>query len=491
MYSEVVSPFFQLSPMEPSKDTGKLSVIVPVYNERATIHEVLKRVIRSPIAKEVIVVDDGSTDGTADILKDLDTLKASLAKESPPAPFDLKVLFHPRNQGKGAAIRTALDAVSGDIVLIQDADLEYDPAEYPILLGPLLDGKADVVYGSRFLGFPHRVLFFWHMVGNKFLTLLSNMLTNLSLTDMETGYKAFRVEVLKDITLCSNRFGFEPEVTAKIARWGARVYEVPISYAGRTYAEGKKINWKDGIDAFWAILRYNLFDDSQAGEKTLRRISRLSRYNAWLWEQVAPLTGQHILEVGAGMGTMTRYLLSREFVLTTDVAPSYLERLKATYEGYSSVVVQPLDLAVPLPVELKNYHFDTVFCLNVLEHIEKDEVALEGFSALLSSGGRVVLVLPALKTLYGKIDKTIGHYRRYDKADIEGKLRRAGFIVERTRFLNVLGIPGWYLNSCLLKRKAVPGLQARLNDLLVPLLKLESRLHLPWGLSLLAVGRKE
>ena len=246
--------------MEPGKDIGRLSVVVPVYNETATIREVLKRVARSPVAKEVIVVDDGSTDGTADILKDLDTLKAFLAKESSPAPFDLKVLFHQRNQGKGAAIRTALGAVTGDIVLIQDADLEYDPADYPILLGPLLDGKADVVYGSRFLGFPHRVLFFWHMVGNKFLTLLSNMFTNLNLTDMETGYKAFRAELLKNITLRSNRFGFEPEVTAKIARQGARVYEVPISYAGRTYAEGKKINWKDGIVALWAIVRYNLLD---------------------------------------------------------------------------------------------------------------------------------------------------------------------------------------------------------------------------------------
>ncbi len=240
--------------MEPCK----LSVIVPVYNETATIREVLKRVVQSPVTKEVIVVDDGSTDGTADLLKDLDTLNASLANEFPSASFELKVLFHHRNQGKGAAIRTALGTITGDLVLVQDADLEYDPVEYPTLLGPILDGKADVVYGSRFLGFPHRVLFFWHMVGNKFLTLLSNMFTNLNLTDMETGYKVFRAEVLKSLTLRSNRFDFEPEVTAKIARQGARIYEVPISYAGRTYAEGKKANWKDGIAALWAILRYNL-----------------------------------------------------------------------------------------------------------------------------------------------------------------------------------------------------------------------------------------
>lgn len=240
-----------------------LSVIMPAYNEMATIRTILQRVAQAPFAKEIIVVDDGSQDETRSILKALEaqTDPFELSPELPACT--LKVLFHEDNRGKGAAIRTGLRAVSGDIVLIQDADLEYDPAEYSSLLTPILDGKADVVYGSRFLGSPHRVLFFWHTVGNKLLTSLSNMFTNLNLTDMETCYKVFRTEVIQSIPLRSNRFGFEPEVTAKIAQRGVRIYEVPVSYAGRTYAEGKKINWRDGFFALWAIVRYNLINDTQ------------------------------------------------------------------------------------------------------------------------------------------------------------------------------------------------------------------------------------
>jgi SAM-dependent methyltransferase len=317
------------------------------------------------------------------------------------------------------------------------------------------------------------------------------MFTNLNLTDMETGYKVFRAEVFQRIRLRSNRFGFEPEVTAKIARQGLRIYEVPISYAGRTYAEGKKINWRDGVVALWAILRYNLIDDtSSSGEKTLRRVSRLFRYNAWLWEQIAPFTGQRILEVGAGVGTTTRFCLGRELVLATDVNPQYLERLRATFAGRPNVVVRPLDLNDRLPEWLAEYRLDTVLCLNVLEHIEDDEKVLDHFFHLLPSDGRVVLIVPALKSLYGEIDKAIGHHRRYEKNEIIEKLKRAGFGVEEAKFFNLIGIPGWYLNSCLLKRKAVPGFQVRLNDFLVPLLRLEKNLALPWGMSLLAVGRK-
>ena len=226
----------------------KLSVVIPVYNEAATIAELISRVHAVDVPKQIIVVDDGSTDGTRDVLE---ALKGRYE--------NILVLLQPRNRGKGAALRLGFQHATGDFVLVQDADLEYDPAECPVLLKPLIEGKADVVYGSRFLTTKeHRVLFFWHSVGNHLLTLISNMLTNLNLTDMETGFKVFRRDVIQSIKLEQNRFGFEPEVTVKIARMKLRIYEVGISYYGRTYEEGKKIGWRDGVKALWCILRYTI-----------------------------------------------------------------------------------------------------------------------------------------------------------------------------------------------------------------------------------------
>jgi glycosyltransferase involved in cell wall biosynthesis len=226
----------------------KLSIIIPVYNEEQTIAAVIRRVreIDVGMEKEIIIVDDGSHDGTPAVLKGLDFP-------------DVNVFFHAENQGKGAALHTGFANAQGDIVLIQDADLEYDPSEYPSLLEPILDGRADVVYGSRFLGGPHRVLFFWHYVGNKLLTTLSNMLSNLNLSDMETCYKVMKKDLLDRITLKSKRFGFEPEITIKLAKLKAKIYEVPISYSGRDYSEGKKIGWKDGFAAIYHIFRYKFF----------------------------------------------------------------------------------------------------------------------------------------------------------------------------------------------------------------------------------------
>lgn len=227
----------------------KISVVIPVFNECATIEQIIKRVMEVDLEKEVIVVDDMSTDGT----------REKLHKIEKDAPSNLTFRYHSANNGKGAALRTGLAVATGDVIVVQDADLEYNPLEYHKLLKPILDGRADVVYGSRFLGSEERrVLFFWHYVGNKFLTLLSNIFTNLNLTDMETGYKMFRSDVLRQITIKEDRFGFEPEVTAKIAKLKCRIYEVGISYSGRDYSEGKKIRWTDGIRALWCIFRYSI-----------------------------------------------------------------------------------------------------------------------------------------------------------------------------------------------------------------------------------------
>lgn len=226
----------------------KVSIVIPCYNEKSTIEKVVDAVRAAPVEeKEIIVVDDASSDGTRELL------------ETQLAETVDRIIYHPVNRGKGAALRSGFAAATGEVILVQDADLEYDPQEYPLLLEPILSGKADAVFGSRFMGGrPHRVVFFWHMVGNRFLTLFSNMFTNLTLTDLETGYKAFQASVIKSIDLEENRFGFEPEITAKLAKKRCRIYEVGISYYGRTYREGKKVNWKDGVRAIYAILKYNL-----------------------------------------------------------------------------------------------------------------------------------------------------------------------------------------------------------------------------------------
>lgn len=459
-----------------------LSVIVPCYNERATVAELLRRVKEVPIDKEIIVVDDKSTDGSKDVV-------AALAQQWP----EIRHILQPFNQGKGAALRRGIEEARGEIVLIQDADLEYDPDEYPKLIQPIVDGHADVVFGSRFEGYPRRVMLYWHRLGNTFLTFLSNCTTNLDLTDMETCYKVFRREVIQSITINSNRFGFEPEITAKVAKRGYRIYEVPISYYGRDYWEGKKINWKDGFSAIKTILQYGLFDDPSSEPATwgtLRRRQSLNRYNRWIWDRVQPYVGQRVLEVGAGSGTMTRFMYGRELIVATDREMPYVDRLRNAFRRRPGIAIERFDPDVDDAQDLARYAFDTVTCINVLEHTADDIAALRRMHQLLIPGGRIVVFVPAGKDLYGALDEGVGHQRRYEQDELVSKLQQAGFEIEEVGYQNQLAKLAWYFNSKVLRRQALPLAQSRIFDRLVPILRGLEGEKPAAGLSLIAIARK-
>jgi len=462
-----------------------LSVMMPVYNERATLRRIVEQVLESPWVGELIVVDDCSQDGTGDHMRN------EIAGLDP----RIRVFFHDINRGKGAAIKTAREHVTLPYCIIQDADLEYDPREYGRLVEPLVEDLADVVYGSRFRGDVRRVLFFWHTVGNRFLTLLSNMCTNLNLTDMETCYKAFRSDIFKSLPLRSQRFGIEPEVTAKLARLRVRLYEVPISYHGRTYAEGKKINWKDGFNAIWVILREWMFGarDLTHGHRTLDSIAPLQKYHRFLWSTVSDAAGERVVEVGAGIGNITQFLLRKERVWVTDVGDDYLRGMRARLEARPNIEVLALDLDLPLAPDNGGQvaqQADTAVAFNVVEHIEDDLGALRTIRSTLMPGGRLLLLVPAHPFAYGALDEELEHYRRYTRAGLEAVVREAGFEIESVSRLNALGLLGWWFNGRILRRRHVPGFQAKINNLLVPVLRLERALRLPFGLSLVVIARR-
>jgi glycosyltransferase involved in cell wall biosynthesis len=464
-----------------------LSVLVPLYNEEEFIAPILQRVIDAPLPdgmkREIIVVDDGSTDGSAEIV-------AAMAARHP----EIQFIRQERNRGKGAAIRAAVEHAHGDFSVIQDADLEYDPREYGTLLRPLLEGKADVVYGSRFMIVgERRVLYFWHAVANRLLTELCNLVADLNLTDMETCYKAYRTSLLKSIPLRSERFGMEPELTIKTARRQVRIYETPISYHGRTYEEGKKIGLKDAFEAVYVILRYALTNDiyKDSGPDVLHVLSKAPRFNRWMGETIRPYLGERVLEIGAGIGNLTRVLIPRvKCYVASDIEGEHLARLATRFQHRHNLHVRSCNLAAAADFRDLAGSMDTVVCLNVLEHIEDDMQGLRNIHSALRPGGRAIVLVPHGQEIFGSLDEALGHYRRYSHEELKKKMEAAGFHVERVLDFNRITRPGWYLNGRLLKRTTLGALQLQVFDKLVWLWRRVDR-HLPWPpTSIIAIAVK-
>ncbi len=467
----------------------KLSILMPVYNEGAAVERCISLVltVRLPenMDRELVIVDDCSTDGTWDALQ-------RLAAQFP----QIQLYRQPRNRGKGAAVRMAVEKATGDFSLIQDADLEYDPSEYPRLLKPLLDGHADAVFGSRYMaGEQSRVLPFWHSMINKGLTLVSNMFCNLNVTDMETCYKVFRTDLLKSIPIRSDRFGLEPEIVMKSAKRKLRIYEVPISYHGRTYEEGKKIGWKDGVKALGVILKYWVIDDLYSapyGRGVLNNLTGTPQYLSWLAREIRPHIGDEVLEVGAGIGNISARLMSkRALYVAGEKDPLHLHALRNRFLRTPNVVVRRLDPEMREDLAGLERGFDTVLCLNVLEYLEDPGQVLASLRAALKPNGVLVILVPNIPALFGTLDRRLGHRCRYSLEDARRLLESHGFAVESIRSFNKGGAPPWWVYSKVLGSKDINKAVLKIFDKTVWLWSRLDRL-MPWpGLTLIAVARKQ
>jgi glycosyltransferase involved in cell wall biosynthesis len=465
-----------------------ISILVPLFNEEEFVGALLGRVLTAPLPegmdREVIVVDDGSTDGSDKIVEEF-------VRRNPGV---VRLFRHDRNRGKGAAIRTAVAQAHGEFCLIQDADLEYDPREYERLLAPLIDGDADAVYGSRFMIVAERrVMYYWHSLANRFMTEFCNLVADLNLTDMGTGYKAFRTAVLAETPIRSNGFGFEAEITIKLGRRGARVYEVPVSYHGRTYEEGKKIRTRDAFAILGTIVRFALTGDlyKDPGARTLHALSAAPRFNRWMADTIRPYVGDRVLEIGAGIGNLTRALVQgRKRYVATDISAEHLARHSTRFTHRLNLETRFCDLTRAEDFEPFREAMDTVICLNVLEHVEDDGAGLANIFSVLDHGGRAIVLVPEGQSVFGTIDVALGHFRRYSEAELKAKMEKAGFEVERIIRFNRVSRPAWFVSGKILKRTSLEWNQMRLYDRFVWLWRRIDGL-LPWKpTSIIAIAKK-
>ncbi|MGC1385638.1 MAG: bifunctional glycosyltransferase/class I SAM-dependent methyltransferase [Candidatus Acidiferrales bacterium] len=472
-----------------------LSVLVPAYNEQYLIEASLKRLSvlgESPRLEhiQVIVVDDCSNDATPEAIA---RLQKFLETSNDYKKFSWIWLRHDVNQGKGAAIRTALAHASTELVVIHDADMEYHPQDLLQMVDLFLFEDADAVFGSRFMpGGYKRALFFRHALGNKFLTFLCDVVCDLNLTDMETCYKMVRADLLKSIPLKSATFDVEPELVIKLAKRGSRIFEVPISYSGRTYAEGKKIGWRDGVRALQAIFEYAMSDqiyvEDAHGAEILMRLNRAPRFSRWMADVINPYVGARVLEIGAGVGNLTIHLVPRQAYCATDVNSDYLGSLGRMQASRPYLKVAYTD-ASQRDTYPKDQLFDSVICLNVIEHLADDVGALRNIREALEPGGRAIVLVPSGPGIFGTLDEVLGHFRRYTVPQLRSVSEQAGFEVERILAFNRPGTPAWWLNGRVLRRRTFGLMQIRLLNFLTPVFRRMDRwLPIP-PLSIIAVLR--
>lgn len=478
-----------------------LAVVMPCFNEVATVKSVVERVLASPYVAEVIAVDDGSTDGTGEVLDGIGDPR-------------LRVIHQQLNLGKGSALRRAFPEVQADFVIIQDADVEYDPAEYGAVLEPLLNGQADVVFGSRFHGRPHRVLYFWHSLASKGLTLVSNAFTDLNLTDMATGCKAFRREVIRSMELEQDRFGIEPELTAKVAGGGWRIFEVGISYEGRTYEHGKKVRPVDGLRTLACIFRYSslgrkvakprdvigsegLVDFDEADDElsgTLDSLDDAVNYADWIVDLMRPHLGGEIVEIGAGHGTMSDRLRRIGRLTISEPSPRAGALLADRFADTDDVQVVIADASAVMAqgADDAGTPFDAAVMINVLEHIPDHVGVLRDIRHGLRRGGTLAVYVPAHEVLYSEFDHRIGHQRRYRRSTLAHALSVAGFEIVDLRYVNLPGWFAWMLVARLLRQQPTrPSTTKVYDQYVVPVLRrIEGRHPAVFGQSLLAIARR-